>query len=149
MRAVVQRVKEASVTVDDEIIGSIGNGLMVLIGCGDGDTDADMHYIVSKVLGLRVFPDAEAKMNLSVEDAGGELLLVSQFTLYGDVRKGRRPAFTNALHPSLAAPMFEDLVRAFASTGIRVQTGRFGADMDVRLLNQGPVTILLDSRKTF
>ncbi len=149
MRAIVQRVTEASVTVDSTVVGAIGSGLMVLVGMGDGDTDDDLQYIVSKVLGLRIFPDDDGRMNLSVVDAGGELLLVSQFTLYGDVRKGRRPAFTTALHPSLAEPMFEDLVRAFASTGIRVQTGVFGADMDVRLLNQGPVTILLDSRKTF
>lgn len=147
MRAVVQRVLEANVAVDGEVIGSIGNGLLVFLGVGDGDTDADLKYIADKVTGLRIFSDENDKMNLSVTDIGGEILVISQFTLYGDCRKGRRPNFTSAMQPSTAEKMYEDFVRYIADQGIRTECGRFGADMKVSLINDGPVTLLLDSSK--
>ncbi len=148
MRAVVQRVKNASVSVGGEIIGQIGKGYMVLLGVEDVDTAADMEYICDKLLGLRVFEDAEGKMNLDILDIGGSILLISQFTLYGDARKGRRPSFIKAARPETAVPLYE---AAIARLGARVsvETGEFGAEMDVALVNDGPVTILLDSKKTF
>lgn len=149
MRAVLQRVHEARVTVDDEMIGAIGPGLLVFLGAGTEDTDADLTYILNKTLNLRIFPDAQGKMNLSLLDTGGQLLVVSQFTLYGDARKGRRPGFTRAMAPVAACAMYEDFIARARAQGVEVQTGQFGADMDVSLINHGPVTMLLDSTRQF
>ena len=150
MRAVVQRVSRASVTVDTRVTGSIDRGLLVFLGAGAGDTDDDLRYIVDKVVNLRIFPDDAGKMNRSVLDIGGGVLVVSQFTLYGDVRQGRRPAFTGALEPGMAKTLYERSLDAIRATGVtRVEAGEFAADMKVDLLNDGPVTILLDSRKLF
>ena len=149
MRAVIQRVTEASVTVDNEILGKIGKGFVVLLGVADGDDDTDMKYIADKIIGLRVFEDENEKMNLSIQDIKGELLVISQFTLYGDCRKGRRPSFDKAGHPTLAKQLYDKVCTYFADNGIKTETGRFGADMKVQLINDGPVTILLDSKKLF
>lgn len=149
MRAVVQRVSEASVTVDGHVVGAIGDGLLVLLGCGHEDGDRDIEYLASKILGLRIFEDDGGRMNRSVLDAGGAVLLVSQFTLYGDCRKGRRPSFVAAMAPELASPMVDRFADRLREGGVEVATGVFGADMDVRLLNRGPVTLMLDSTKTF
>ncbi len=150
MRAVVQRVTHASVAVEGATIGEINRGLMVLLGAGAGDTDEDLAYIVEKIVNLRIFSDLAGKMNLSVLDTGGGVLMISQFTLYGDARKGRRPAFTSALEPVAAKALYLrsiDLVRA---AGVQhVAAGSFGADMQVSLCNDGPVTIMLDSSKAF
>lgn len=143
----VQRVRSASVTVEHEVVGEIGAGLLVLVGVGAGDTDADLEYIASKVETLRIFEDDSGRMNRSVGETGGALLVVSQFTLYGDVRKGRRPSFTASMAPAEAEAMFDRLVARLRNTTATVETGRFGADMDVALINQGPVTILLDSTR--
>lgn len=147
MRAVIQRVSEAKVEVDDETVGEIGPGLLVLLGVEKGDQDADFNYIFDKTLGLRIFVDDAGKMNLAAKQVGGEILVVSQFTLLGDVRRGKRPAFTNAEDPAIAEPTYERFVAAVGEAGLRVATGVFGADMKVSLVNDGPVTILLDSRK--
>ena len=147
MRAVIQRVSSARVRVDQRIIGEIGPGLLVLVGVEHDDGAADVDYVATKVRELRIFEDADEKMNLSVTDTGGAVLVVSQFTLCGDCRKGRRPAFDAAAAPAVAKPIFEDLVRALRSTNRRVETGEFGAHMHVDILNDGPVTILLDSRR--
>jgi D-tyrosyl-tRNA(Tyr) deacylase len=150
MRAVVQRVSRASVTVSERVTGAIGHGLLVLLGAGAGDTDADLAYIVDKIAHLRIFADDAGKMNRSVIDVGGEVLVVSQFTLYGDARGGRRPAFTGALEPVAARALYEQAIVALATAGVaRVAAGEFAADMQVELVNDGPVTILLDSRKVF
>ncbi len=150
MRAVVQRVSRAKVTVGGDIVGEIGAGLCVLLGAGTGDRDADVDYVVNKVANLRVFEDDDGKMNRSVLDIGGGVLAVSQFTLYGDARKGRRPAFTGALEPVAAEALCEQFVAKLRAAGVaRVETGTFRAMMDVELVNTGPVTILLDSRKQF
>ena len=150
MRAVVQRVTRARVTVDDRITGEIGHGLLVLLGAGAGDTAADLGYIVDKVAHLRIFADDAGKMNRSVLDVGGGVLVVSQFTLYGDARQGRRPAFTGALEPTAARALCEQAVVGLREAGVaRVETGEFAAHMAVELVNDGPVTILLDSRKGF
>ena len=149
MRAVIQRVTFAKVEVDGETVGEIGGGYLALVGSENGDTDADASYIVDKLCGLRVFEDENGKMNRSISDVGGAVLLVSQFTLLGDARHGRRPSFSNAARPELAEPMIREMARAIDARGIPTQTGRFGADMKVSLLNDGPVTILLDSRKGF
>lgn len=149
MRAVVQRVSSSSVTVNNEIIGAINRGFMVLLGIEEHDTEKDMAYIVDKVSNLRVFEDEDGKMNRSLIDVHGELLVVSQFTLYGDCRKGRRPSFITAAKPDLAIPLYEKAVTAFKEKGIKVETGEFGAHMDVEIMNDGPVTLLLDSRKDF
>ncbi len=149
MRAVVQRVTEAGVRINGETVGSIGRGFLALIGVETGDTEADRRYIAEKVPNLRVFEDENGKMNLSLKDVGGEILAVSQFTLLGDARGGRRPSFITAARPETANPMYEALVREWREQGIRVDTGVFGADMKVSLVNDGPVTILLDSRKLF
>ena len=149
MRAVVQRVSTAKVEVDAAITGQIQQGLLVLLGVGRHDTSKDLDYIYQKTIGLRIFEDAEEKMNLSVQDVGGQLLVVSQFTLYGDVRKGKRPGFSAAASPELANELYEQFVAAAKADGIDVQTGVFQADMAVSLTNDGPVTILLDSQKTF
>ena len=149
MRAVLQRVSSASVTVDGRVIGAITRGLLVLLGVERGDGPSDRDYIVSKIREVRIFADAAGKMNLSVADAGGAVLVVSQFTLSGDVRKGRRPSFDGAAPPAEAKLLYEDAVRALRDTGLRVETGEFQAMMDVALVNDGPVTILLDSRRAF
>ena len=150
MRAVVQRVSRASVTVDQRITGEIAQGLLVLLGAGGGDTAADLQYIVDKIVNLRIFADGAGKMNLSVLDIHGGVLVVSQFTLYGDARQGRRPAFTGALEPVAARALYDQALAQIAAAGVkRVQSGEFAADMQVELVNDGPVTILLDSRKLF
>ena len=150
MRAVVQRVTRASVTVEGRVTGAIERGLLVLLGAGAGDGDGDLAYLVDKIAHLRIFPDDAGKMNRSVLDVGGGVLVVSQFTLYGDARQGRRPAFTGALEPVAARALYVRSLEAFRTIGVaRVEAGEFGADMKVELLNDGPVTILLDSRKLF
>jgi len=149
MRAVLQRVTRASVRVGGETVGEIGSGLVVLLGVAREDEEADALYLVEKVLNLRVFEDAEGRMNLSLAEAGGALLAVSQFTLYGDVRKGRRPSWFDAAPPELARPLYEFFVTEARARGARVETGSFQAMMEVELVNDGPVTILLDSRKLF
>ena len=149
MRAVIQRVERASVSVEGEIRGQIGAGFLVLIGVEEGDGDADFRYIAEKVPNLRVFEDEQGKMNRSLLDVGGELLAVSQFTLLGDARGGRRPSFITAARPETADPMYERLVADWRARGIRVETGVFGAHMKVSLVNDGPGTILLDSRRRF
>lgn len=149
MRAVIQRVKKASVEVEGNTVGSIEEGLLVFLGVGQGDDNKDLEYMVDKVLGLRIFQDENDKMNLSLMDIEGELLVVSQFTLYGDVRKGRRPSFTESAHPDRAEGLYEEFITKVRSKGVKVEKGLFGADMDVNLINDGPVTILLDSNKIF
>ena len=147
MRAVAQRVSEASVTVDGEVVGTIGRGLLVYLGAEDGDGEDDLAYTVNKLAGLRVFPDEKGKMALSVADVGGGVLVVSQFTLFGDVRRGLRPSFDKAAEPGEAERLYERAVRLLRDRGLEVATGRFRADMGVRSLVDGPVTILIDSRK--
>lgn len=147
MRAVVQRVDRASVTVEGSVTGKISKGLLVLLGVAEGDTDKDLSYIVDKVTGLRIFEDENEKMNLSVQDVGGEILAVSQFTLCGDCRKGKRPSFDKAAKPDIANDYYERFVAACRDKGIHVETGVFRAHMLVELVNNGPVTILLDSTK--
>jgi len=149
MRAVVQRVSEASVRVDGEVAGRIGLGLVVLLGVGQGDAEADADYLADKIVNLRILADVAGQMNRSVLDVGGELLVVSQFTLYGDARKGRRPGFTDAAPPAEANRLYEHFVARVRHSGLRVETGVFGAMMDVGLVNHGPVTILLDSHRDF
>jgi len=150
MRAVCQRVTRAKVTVEGRITGEIEAGLLVFLGAGAGDGPADLTYIVDKVANLRVFSDDAGKMNRSVKDVGGGVLVVSQFTLYGDARTGRRPAFTAALEPVAAKALYEQSLAALREAGVgRVEAGEFAADMAVELVNDGPVTILLDSRKGF
>lgn len=149
MRAVVQRVSQASVRVDQKEIANIEKGLLVLLGVEPDDTQADLQYMTSKIAQMRIFEDEEEKMNLSVVDVEGEILLVSQFTLYGDVRKGRRPSFSKAAAPDLAERLYLELAKMLREEGLPVQTGQFAADMKVTLCNDGPVTILLDSKKLF
>jgi D-aminoacyl-tRNA deacylase len=149
MRAVVQRVSRASVKVGDEITGQIGLGLLVLLGVGQDDAEVDAEYLAEKVAGLRIFEDDGGKMNLSVSDAGGAVLAVSQFTLFGDVRRGKRPSFDAAARPERARELYEYFVERVRGLGLRCETGRFQAMMDVELVNNGPVTILLDSKKAF
>jgi D-tyrosyl-tRNA(Tyr) deacylase len=149
MRAVVQRVSRGEVRVGDEVTGRIGPGLVVLVGAGDDDTEEDVGYLVDKTVGLRIFPDDAGNMNRSVVDVGGALLIVSQFTLYGDARKGRRPSFVKAMAPEPAEQLYEKFVAAARATGVPVQTGRFRAMMQVDLINEGPVTLLLDSKRQF
>lgn len=149
MRSVVQRVSSSSVTVDGGMIVKIDKGLMVLLGVTHDDTSKDVDYMIDKILNLRIFEDEEDKMNLSLKDVGGELLVVSQFTLYGDCRKGRRPSFTNAARPDQADKLYEEFVAKAKAQGLNVGTGQFGAHMMVDLTNDGPVTILLDSSKSF
>lgn len=148
MRAVVQRVKSASVSIEGSPVGAIGEGYMVLLGIEEKDTQKDLDYICEKLLGLRVFEDEAGKMNRSILDAGGSILLISQFTLYGDARKGRRPSFIRAARPETAIPLYEAAIECLRRE-VPVETGRFGADMQVSLINDGPVTILLDSERTF
>ena len=149
MRAVIQRVTRASVTVDDKVIGEIGNGLVVLLGIARDDTKLDAAYLAEKVTALRIFDDDEGKMNLSVRDVKGALLVVSQFTLYGDVRRGLRPSWIDAAPPEVAEPLYDFFVRQARTLSNEVATGSFRAMMKVELVNDGPVTILLDSRKLF
>ena len=149
MRCVVQRVTRASVTVEGETVGAVGPGLMVLIGVSAEDTENDLKYMADKVPNLRIFDDENGVMNRSVTDAGGSILAVSQFTLYGDARGGRRPSYIQAAKPEAANAMYEKLVEAWRAKGLHVETGRFRTEMQVELVNDGPVTILLDSRKTF
>jgi D-tyrosyl-tRNA(Tyr) deacylase len=149
VRVVIQRVSEASVTVDQQTVGAIGQGLMVLLGVAQGDTSQEAKSLAEKTAGLRIFEDDAGKMNRSVEEIGGSLLVVSQFTLLGDCRKGRRPGFTDAAQPELADQLYEEYVAALRSRGVNVATGVFRADMQVALVNDGPVTMLLDSRKQF
>ncbi|MGI2336062.1 MAG: D-aminoacyl-tRNA deacylase [Dehalogenimonas sp.] len=146
MKALIQRVRRAQVRVDDEVVGSIEAGLLVFVGVAVGDEQADIDYLINKLVNLRIFTDEHGKFNLSLLDTGGEILLVSQFTLIADTRKGRRPGFTEAAPPEQADRMFNDLVVATGKTGVRVATGRFQAHMMVELVNDGPVTIMLDSR---
>ena len=149
MRCVVQRVSSASVAVNGQAVGKIDKGLMVLIGVAQGDTEKDLQYMFDKVPNLRIFEDDQGKMNLSLLDVGGAVLAVSQFTLLGDARGGRRPSFIEAARPETANPMYEELVRRWRGAGLFVETGVFQAEMAVSLVNDGPVTILLDSRKNF
>ncbi len=149
MRAVIQRVSEASVCVNQQTVGSIAQGLMVLLGVARQDTSQDAASLAEKTAGLRIFEDATGKMNRSVEEIGGGILVVSQFTLLGDCRKGRRPGFTDAAPPELADQLYEEYVTALRRRGINIATGVFRADMQVALINDGPVTMLLDSRKQF
>jgi D-tyrosyl-tRNA(Tyr) deacylase len=149
MRAVVQRVSRASVTVAGEVTGQIGRGFLVLLGVEEGDGQADAVYMAQKIAGLRVFEDADGKMNLGLTDVGGAMLVVSQFTLLGDCRKGRRPSFIQAARPELADELYRAFCAEVRGQGIDVQTGRFQQHMDVELVNDGPVTLLIDSRKQF
>lgn len=149
MRAVVQRVGRAKVTVNGEVTGEIGRGLLVLLGVGLGDTRAAADYLAEKTIGLRIFEDSGGKMNLSVVDVGGAVLAVSQFTLYGDVRRGKRPSFDAAAPPRQARELYEYFVEKIRAAGLRCETGCFQEMMQIELVNEGPVTILLDSAKTF
>ena len=149
MRAVVQRVSRASVTVNELVTGKIVVGFMVLLGVSEDDTVADAEYLANKIVGLRVFEDDDGKMNLSLLDVGGQMLVVSQFTLFGDCRKGRRPSFIAAARPEKANELYEKFVSLVSEQGLHVETGVFQAMMDVELLNEGPVTLLVDSTKLF
>ena len=149
MRLVVQRVLESSVSIDGKIVGQIGHGFLVLCGVEDGDTENDVKYCIDKTVNLRIFEDDAGKMNRSILDVGGEILSVSQFTLHGDVRHGRRPSFIKAARPETAVPMYEAYCEGMRQAGVHVETGIFQADMKVSLINDGPVTLLVDSRKAF
>lgn len=149
MRAVVQRVSEASVTVDGIVVGEIQRGFLVLLGVAEADSTSDASWIAGKIAGLRVFEDSDEKMNLSLADMNGTVLLVSQFTLYGDCRKGRRPSFVDAARPEKAVSLYQSVAAELRTLGVPVETGTFQAQMQVRLLNDGPVTLLLDSTKAF
>lgn len=149
MRSVVQRVKRASVIVNGQNVGEISAGLLILLAVGQEDQEDDLTWMVDKLVGLRIFEDDEGKMNRSVKDMGGEILIVSQFTLYGDCRSGKRPSFTSAAPPEQAKALYERTVEGIRSHGLKVETGIFQAQMDVELINDGPVTLLLDSKKKF
>lgn len=149
MRAVVQRVSRAKVTVDGEVTGQIGRGLVILLGVSEDDTQDDANYLAEKIVSLRIFPDDDGKMNLSLSQIQGEMLVISQFTLYGDCRKGRRPSFIKAARPELADSLYQIFVAEVHGRGIKAATGRFQTHMDVELVNDGPVTILADSKKEF
>ncbi|HET9166977.1 MAG TPA: D-aminoacyl-tRNA deacylase [Candidatus Angelobacter sp.] len=149
MRAAIQRVSRCRVTVDGNIVGEIGAGLLVLLGVSKSDDEVAADYLVEKIIGLRIFEDREGKMNLSVQDSAGAVLVVSQFTLYGDVRRGKRPSFDAAARPEEAKRLYEYFVSKIRAAGLRCETGQFQAMMEVELVNSGPVTILLDSEKTF
>ena len=148
VRAVIQRVKSAAVNVEGRVTGKIGHGLLVLLGVGKGDGEKDIAYMVSKLPDLRIFEDASGKFNLSLREIRGEMLMVSQFTLYGDCRKGRRPSFTDAEEPAEAKRLYEQLILKMREQGVTVETGEFQAKMEVHLINDGPVTLLLDSRNS-
>jgi len=149
MRAVIQRVSRASVRINEIITGKIGPGLVVLLGIRTDDTARDLQWLADKIVHLRIFDDDEGKMNISLADIGGEMLIVSQFTLYGDCRKGRRPGYSNGAPPEIAKPLYQQFIEEVKSHRIDVATGTFQATMDVALVNDGPVTLLLDSEKTF
>jgi len=149
MRAVLQRVSRAEVRVAGEVAGSIGKGYLVLLGVEERDGDEDLAYLRDKILQVRIWPDEAGKMNRSLIEAGGAVLVVSQFTLLGDCRKGRRPSFDRAAHPTLARDLYEQMLGALRAAGLQVASGVFGADMKVELVNDGPVTLLLDSRRVF
>ncbi len=146
MKAVIQRARDASVTIDGEVTGAIDHGLVVLLGVTHDDTMEDVKYLVNKIINLRIFEDEDEKMNLSLKDIGGSILSISQFTLYADTRKGRRPSFVNAAKPDLANELYEKFNEELRKENIHVETGEFGAMMDVRLTNAGPVTIIIDSK---
>ncbi|QJC52855.1 D-tyrosyl-tRNA(Tyr) deacylase [Paenibacillus albicereus] len=147
MKVVVQRCSSAQVAVEGETTGRIGRGLLLLVGITHEDSEADLRWMADKIVGLRIFEDESGKMNLSVKEAGGDILSVSQFTLYGDARKGRRPNFMAAARPEQAEPMYEAFNAALRASGLKVETGRFGAMMDVSLVNDGPVTLVIDSKE--
>lgn len=149
MRAVVQRVSSSKVTVENNLVGEINKGLLVLLGVTHDDTSKDVDYMIDKILNLRIFEDENEKMNLSLKDVEGELLVVSQFTLYGDCRKGKRPSFSNAARPDLATKLYEEFIEKAKAQDLVVGTGQFGAHMMVDLTNDGPVTMLLESNKSF
>jgi D-tyrosyl-tRNA(Tyr) deacylase len=149
MRAVVQRVSEASVTVEESVVGRVGVGLLVYLGVAHEDTAEDARNMAQKIVGLRIFNDPEGHFNLALKDVGGGILLVSQFTLYGDCRKGRRPSFVAAARPETAIPIYKQTIEFLRAADVAVETGVFGAHMDIRSSNDGPVTILIDSTKTF
>jgi len=149
MRAVIQRVSRASVRINDDTTGQIGHGLVVLLGIRAADTAKDLQWLADKIVHLRIFGDDEGKMNRSLADIDGEMLIVSQFTLYGDCRKGRRPGYSNAASPEIAEPLYQQFIEAVASHQISVATGTFRAAMELELVNDGPVTLLLDSEKNF
>ena len=149
MRAVIQRVERAQVTIDDSVVCKIGRGLAVLLGVGSDDTSDDVEYLKKKLLQLRIFPDREGKMNLSIGEVEGEILLVSQFTLYGDCRKGARPSFSRSAPAPMAQTLYQELIDSLIVEGVAVQSGRFQAMMRVSLVNDGPVTLILDSKKQF
>ena len=147
MRVVIQRVLEASVVVDEKVVGAINNGLLVLLGIEDADTEEDINWLSNKIVGLRLFDDAEGVMNLSVKDIGGDILLISQFTLMASTKKGNRPSYIKASKPPIAVPLYEQMIATLTNDlGKAVQTGIFGADMNVSLINNGPVTITIDSK---
>jgi D-tyrosyl-tRNA(Tyr) deacylase len=146
MRAVVQRVRRARVVIEGEVAGEIGVGLLILLGVAHSDSEAEARWLAEKIALLRIFGDADGKMNRDVTEAGGAVLVVSQFTLYGDCRKGRRPSFIDAAPPTIAVPLYEAFVIAIKALGVRVETGRFGADMQVELVNDGPVTLIVESK---
>ena len=147
MRALVQRVKEASVTIDGQVVGQIGNGMLILLGVKNGDTQAEADFLADKCLGLRIFSDDDGKMNLSAEDIGGEFLVVSQFTLYGNAMKGKRPSYIDAARPEVSEPLYEYFVARLRAAGKKVETGQFGADMQVALVNDGPVTLMIEKER--
>jgi len=149
MRAIVQRTTSASVTIDGAVVGSIGRGWLVLLGIAPADTIADTHWLAEKIAHLRAFNDADGKMNLALHDVGGSALVVSNFTLYGDAHKGRRPSFTAAARPETAEPLYEEFLNALRAHGVPVAAGVFGATMQISLVNDGPVTLILDSPKRF
>ena len=149
MRAVIQRVSQAEVREDDRVLGRIGNGLAVLLGVGIDDGEADVDYLLNKIISLRIFEDPAGKMNLSLQEVGGQLLIVPQFTLYADCRRGRRPSFDGAAPPEIAIDLCQKFFSKAKETGMYVATGRFQATMDVHLVNSGPVTILLDTKRVF
>ena len=144
MRVLIQRVSEASVSIDGSVVGRIGKGMLILLGVKVGDTRAEADFLAEKCLGLRIFSDAEGKMNLSLGEVGGEMLVVSQFTLYGDARKGRRPSYIEAAQPPVSGPLYDYFVEKLRQSGTKVETGRFGADMAVSLVNDGPVTLIVE-----
>jgi D-tyrosyl-tRNA(Tyr) deacylase len=148
MRAVVQRVTKASVSIDGKIVGSIGKGLVILLGIKNGDLDDDVKFLAEKCVNLRIFSDAAGKFNLSALDVSGEILAISQFTLYGDTRKGRRPSFIEAAPPEISEPLYQTFVTYLRQSGLKVETGEFGAMMLVEIFNDGPVTILLESKES-
>ena len=147
MRAVIQRVKSAQVSVDGQVSGKIGKGLLVFLGVGKGDGESDLSFLTSKIPGLRIFEDASGKFNLSLKEIGGQILVVSQFTLYGDCRRGRRPSFTEAEEPTVAKPLYEQFISKLREQDVSVETGEFQTKMEVHLVNDGPVTLFLDSRQ--